>query len=104
MRRIVIKSLLFGSVLAASAGSVARVYYEVIPYYANNPFLFCTFGVPQDCWFPINPATGAFGVWNGYCFNPVSAAQYVRLCPHAFLPTAGVDLSVRRTAPARVEA
>ncbi|WP_157798665.1 hypothetical protein [Dyella ginsengisoli] len=84
------KILAFGCLLACSGGAVAQGYYEPIPYYGNDPFVFCTFGVPTDCWFPINPATGTFGVWNYYCFNPVSAAQYARVCPHAFVPVGQV--------------
>lgn len=85
------KLLTFGCMLACSGGVIAQGYYEPIPYYGNDPFVFCTFGVPTDCWFPINPATGTFGVWNYYCFNPVSAAQYARVCPHAFVPVGKVD-------------
>ncbi|MBU6246290.1 MAG: hypothetical protein KGN77_00925 [Xanthomonadaceae bacterium] len=84
------KVLGFVLTLASSGGAVAQGYYELIPYYGNDPFVFCTFGVPTDCWFPINPATGTFGVWNYYCFNPVSAAQYARVCPHAFVPVGQV--------------
>lgn len=91
MKTTSLKTLLFGALMAASSASVAYGYYEPIPYYGNNPFVFCTFGVPADCWFPINPATGMFGVWSYYCFNPVSAAQYARVCPHAFVPTAAIE-------------
>lgn len=69
---------------AGLAASAYPGYYEPIPYYGNNPFLFCTLGVPQDCWAPVNPATGAFVVTNQYCFNAYSAAMYARVCPHAF--------------------
>lgn len=85
MKKILLRTLLLGGLLGASAGSVAQGYFEVIPYYGNDPFVFCTFGVPTDCWLPLNPVTGAFTVTNWYCFNPVSAAQYVRVCPHAFI-------------------
>ena len=56
-----------------------------IPYYGNNPYLFCTIGVPTDCWAPISPMTGAFTVTNPYCFNPVSAGLYATVCPQAFI-------------------
>jgi hypothetical protein len=59
-------------------------YYEFIPYYGNNPFLFCTLGVPSDCWAPINPQTGTFTVTNPYCYNAYSALMYARVCPKAF--------------------
>lgn len=85
MKKILLRASLLGGVFSASAGSVAQGYFEVIPYYGNDPFVFYAFGVPADCWVPLNPVTGAFTVTNGYCFNPVSAAQYVRVCPHAFI-------------------
>jgi len=77
--------LVIGLMTAASFNALAVAYYEPIPYYGNNPFLFCTLGVPQDCWVPVNPATGTFTITNQYCFNPVSASLYVRVCPRAFL-------------------
>lgn len=85
MKRTLLRALLPGGLLSASVGSVAQGYYEVIPYCGNDPFVFCTFGLPTDCWLPLNALTGAFTVTNWYCFNPVSAAQYVRACPHAFV-------------------
>ncbi len=91
MKKTLLRTLLLGAQLSASAGSVAQGYYEAIPYYGNDPFVFCTFGVPMDCWLPLNPVTGAFTVTNGYCFNPVSAAQYVRVCPHAFISVGQVS-------------
>ncbi|WP_329743303.1 hypothetical protein [Dyella sp. A6] len=96
MSRNLLKTLVFAGLLTVSAGSVAQGYYEFIPYYGNDPFLFCTFGVPSDCWYPINPATGSFGIISQYCFNPVSAAQYARVCPHAFM---SVVLSMRHDLP-----
>ncbi len=68
-----------GSVSAQSGG-----YYEFIPYYGNDPFKFCTLGVPWHCWAPVNPMTGQFTVTNQYCFNAASAIQYARVCPKAF--------------------
>lgn len=84
MSKMLLKSLLFAGLLTASASSVAQGYYEFIPYYGNDSFVFCTYGVPSDCWFPINPAMGTFGIVSHHCFNPVSAGQYARVCPHAF--------------------
>lgn len=79
------KTLLLATTLLVATSASAQGYYEFVPYYGNDPFLFCTLGVPQDCWAPINPVIGAFTVTNPYCFNPVSAAQYARVCPRAFL-------------------
>jgi hypothetical protein len=79
------KKYLLGVLLGGiSTGAVAQAYWEPIPYYGNNPFLFCTLGVPQDCWFPISKELGTFGVSNYYCFNPYSAAMFARVCPRAF--------------------
>ncbi|MFC3656607.1 hypothetical protein FZ025_21020 [Xanthomonas hyacinthi] len=74
--------LLYAIAMQSSAQSGG--YYEPIPYYNNNPFLFCTLGVPSDCWAPINPATGTFTVTNPYCYNAYSALMYARICPKAF--------------------
>jgi hypothetical protein len=86
----VLKTLLCAGLLLTSAGASAQGYYEVIPYYGNDPFVFCTFGVVMDGWYPIDPVTGSYGIWDEYYFNPVSAAQYARVCPHAFMPSAAI--------------
>lgn len=91
MKKAISQGLLYAVLMTASAGAVARGYYEFIPYYGDDPFLFCTLGVPTDCWAPINPATGTFTVTNYYCFNAVSAAQFARVCPHAFIPEASAQ-------------
>jgi len=67
--------------LAASSSAFAN---EFIPYYGNNPFLFCKIGVPQDCWRPVNAATGEYKVVNRKCFNPYSANLFSRVCKQAF--------------------
>lgn len=69
---------------AGPAGAQSGGYYEFIPYYNNDPFVFCTVGVPWDCWAPVSPQLGTFTVTNPYCFNPTSAAQYARVCPRGF--------------------
>jgi hypothetical protein len=88
-----------GSVGAQSSGG----YYEFIPYYNNDPFVFCTVGVPWDCWAPISPQLGLFTVTNPYCFNPTSAAQFARVCPRAFLQgsSSAQRTSAVSTTPAR---
>jgi hypothetical protein len=80
------KSLLLAATLltAGSASAQSGGYYEFIPYYNNDPFVFCAVGVPQDCWAPISPQLGTFTVTNPYCFNPTSATQFARVCPKAF--------------------
>lgn len=81
------KGILAGLALLLTAGAGAahaEGFYEPIPYYNNNVFLFCTIGVPQDCWIPISPALGTFTVTNQYCYNPVSSTTFARVCPHAF--------------------
>ena len=87
MKKLLLVSMLL---MTGSAGAQsASGYYEFIPYYGNNPYVFCTIGVPQDCWAPISPQLGAFTVTNPYCFNPTSAAQFARVCPKAFQRGAG---------------
>jgi hypothetical protein len=79
------KKLLFSAlVLTANTNVIAQGYYEFIPYWGNNPFLFCTYGVPQDCWAPVSPQLGTYVVTDEYCFNAWSASLYSRVCPKAF--------------------
>lgn len=87
MKKTLLKTMLFGGLLTASTAAVAQGFYMPIPYYGNDPFIFCTFGVPSDCWLPLDPVTGAFTVTDPECFNPVSAALYARVCPMAFIPS-----------------
>ncbi|ALN81542.1 hypothetical protein [Lysobacter antibioticus] len=77
------KKLCLSIVLLMASSSVFA--NEFIPYYGNNPFLFCKIGVPQDCWRPVNPATGDYQVVNRKCFNPYSANLFARVCKQAFL-------------------
>ncbi|WP_152624882.1 hypothetical protein [Xanthomonas sp. GPE 39] len=74
----------FAALCLCTVSMQASAQYVVIPYYDNNPFLFCTLGVPQDCWAPVDAATGAFVVTNSYCYNAVSSALYATVCPMAF--------------------
>lgn len=69
---------------ASTAGAQSGGYYEFIPYYNNDPFTFCEIGVPEDCWAPISKELGTYTVTNQYCFNPVSAQLFARVCPKAF--------------------
>ena len=50
----------------------------------NDPFVFCTEGVPQDNWMALNPVTGT---WNCIaCSLPVNMewiAAYETICPAA---------------------
>ena len=67
--RILLAALLLAaSMTQAHAQSGGGGFYTPIPYYGNNPFLFCTLGVPTDCWAPINPATGTFTIGVGPIF------------------------------------
>ncbi|WP_155393138.1 hypothetical protein [Xanthomonas albilineans] len=74
----------FTALCLCAVSMQASAQYVFIPYYDNNPFLFCTMGVPADCWAPVNPASGAFVVTNSHCYNPVSSALYAQVCPMAF--------------------
>jgi hypothetical protein len=69
-------------------------YYEYLQYYNNDPFTFCTVGVPEDCWAPIDPATGTYTVTNQYCFNAESAMTFARVCPKAFNNTSNGSPSI----------
>jgi len=82
------KSLLLIFLLAASSTASAG-FFKAIPYYGNNPYLFCTLGMPSDCWLPGDPVTGSIKVVHWSCFNPVSAAVYKDVCPKAFPGAAG---------------
>lgn len=81
MNKLLLGTLLFG---LTSGIAVADGFYTPIPYYNNNPFLFCTMGVPTDCWAPISKELGTFTVTNIYCYNPVSSALFAEVCPKAF--------------------
>jgi hypothetical protein len=94
MKKFILTALMFGFSSAAAAQ-----YYEPIPYYGNNPFIFCTVGVPQDCWAPISKELGTFTVTNYYCFNAYSALLFARVCPKAF--ALGAAKSVMSTSSAR---
>jgi hypothetical protein len=96
MKKFLFVMFLGGMSTGASAG------YQFIPYYGNNPFLFCTLGVPQDCWFPISKELGTYGVSNWYCFNPTSAALFATVCPQAFAGAAmkSATMSVKDPADA----
>ncbi|GAA0909098.1 hypothetical protein GCM10009552_19300 [Rothia nasimurium] len=77
MNKYIIALLIGGLSASATAG-------EFIPYYGNNPFLFCTLGVPQDCWVPDQKEYGTYHKTGRHCFNPYSANLYSRVCPQAF--------------------
>lgn len=79
------KTLLLPILLATSFTAAAQSgFYTPIPYYGNNPYVFCTVGVPWDCWAPISPVTGAYTVTDWECFNPTSALLFQEVCPKAF--------------------
>lgn len=83
------KILLTAFLLSLSTGAVAN---EFIPYYGNNPFLFCTYGVPEDCWTPTHKESGQYRVTSRKCFKPWSARLYSRVCRQAF-PNGAIDKS-----------
>ncbi len=68
----------------STGASAAGQFYRYIPYYNNDPFTFCTYGVPDDCWVPLDKTRGLYMVVNHYCFKPASAALFAEVCPHAF--------------------
>lgn len=81
------KPFLAALLLGLSAGVAAN---EFIPYYGNNPFLFCTYGVPEDCWVPKHKEKGEYRVTDRKCFKSWSANLYSRVCKEAF-PNGAVD-------------
>lgn len=98
-------AVLAAGLLAAGSASAAdctssNPCYETIPYYNNDPFTFCTLGVPQHCWMPISKELGTYAVTNQYCFNPHSAQIFARVCPKAFQPAGGGSTSARDPASA----
>lgn len=101
MNRMLLATLLFG---LTSGIAIADGFYQPIPYYNNDPFTFCTQGVPEDCWLPLNKELGTFTVTNPYCFNEASAALFATVCPKAF-PLGGVPVKPPvKPAPTRDEA
>lgn len=95
------KRYLFSAFLGFwSATAAAEGYYRPIPYYGNDPFTFCTYGVPQDCWYPISKELGIYGVSNWYCFNIASAELFAEVCPKAF-PMSSVSAGDRQRLPAK---
>ena len=90
MKRFLMLCVLLGCSTGASAG------YQFIPYYGNNPFLFCTLGVPWDCWAPVSKELGTFTVTDPECFNGVSATLFATVCPQAF-PVAAMPAAGART-------
>lgn len=84
MKNFLLKLLLVSSALipAASFSQVTGGVYAVVPY-DNNPFLFCTLGMPSDGWKAINPATGTWTAIRHYP-NLYWVPTYQAICPRAF--------------------
>jgi hypothetical protein len=97
MKKLFETILLFG---LTTGTAFAGYFYVPIPYYNNDPFTFCTYGVPEDCWYPISKELGTYGITSQYCFNIVSASLFAEVCPHAF-PKGGA--SAKTTTPKRDE-
>lgn len=66
-------------VCTTASAQLPRGVYAVVPY-GNNPFLFCTKGMPTDGWIPINPYTGT---WKPIRHTPnlYWVATYTAICP-----------------------
>lgn len=84
MKVISKKSVFITLMLFAGTTYAESSYYKYIPYYNNNVFLFCTIGVPEDCWTPVSAELGTYTVTSQYCFNPTSANLFAEVCPHGF--------------------
>lgn len=82
MKKLLLATLLFG--LTTGVAAAEGYFYTFIPYYNNDPFTFCTYGVPEDCWLPLSKELGTYTVVYPYCFKPASALLFAEVCPHAF--------------------
>lgn len=67
---------LLSSVVAQSA---LKGVYAVVPY-GNNPFIFCTKGMPTDGWVAINPYLGTWTTISQYP-NLYWVPTYQYICP-----------------------
>ena len=78
-------ALLLGAAGAAGANCASEdPCYEYIPYYNNDPFTFCTQGVPWHCWAPISPQLGTYTVTELDCLPPGSVQLAARGGPLGF--------------------
>jgi len=89
-----VRSLRFVALLAsafcslpAAAHKISPGVYAEVPY-NNNPFLFCTLGMPQDGWVAVNWRTGTWKPITQYP-NLRWVPTYVRICPAAARPAGG---------------
>jgi hypothetical protein len=48
---------------------------------SNDPFVFCTEGVPTDFWIALDPLQGTYTITNPDYFNPFWIPTYVAICP-----------------------
>lgn len=60
-------------IFVAAASFAGAAAGQAIGYRAEDPFVFCTYGVknPARCWWPISAAAGTF-MWDPTC-NPPNA-------------------------------
>ncbi|MEE7545680.1 hypothetical protein HF319_00275 [Xanthomonas sp. Kuri4-1] len=75
-------AIAIGGVALAGSNLGATPWYEIVPY-GNDPFTFCTVGMPSDGWVAVNPAVGAWTPIRHYP-NLFWTGAYERVCPKAF--------------------
>jgi hypothetical protein len=57
-------------------------YYQEVGR-SNDPFVFCTEGVPEDFWIATDPLHGLYQVIDEYYYNPRWIEAYQTICPKA---------------------
>lgn len=73
--------------LPATAHKISSGAYAQVPY-SNNPFLFCTLGMPKDGWIAVNWRIGKWKPITQYP-NLRWVPTYRRICPAAAKPAGG---------------
>ncbi|SDY44818.1 hypothetical protein SAMN04487939_102187 [Lysobacter sp. yr284] len=79
--------VLLAFVAPAAAHNIPSGVYAEVPY-NNNPFLFCTLGMPQDGWIAVNWRIGKWKPITQYP-NLRWVPTYRRICPAAAKPAGG---------------
>lgn len=72
---------------SASAHDIPPGVYAEVPY-NNNPFLFCTLGMPEHGWIASNPRNGQWQAISQYV-NWQWIPTYMYICPAGFRPAGG---------------
>ncbi|UZW59297.1 hypothetical protein [Lysobacter enzymogenes] len=87
LRRFAVLLALTFCPLSAVAHKISPGVYAEVPY-NNNPFVFCTLGMPKDGWVAVNWRIGKWKPITQYP-NLRWVPTYVRICPAAARPAGG---------------